>query len=50
MEIKNNLTVTRGEVGEGDNRGRREGSSKGACIKDPWTKTTGSGEAGREED
>ena len=42
MEIRNKLTVTRGEWGEG--RGmtgkEEEGSSQGTCIKDPWTRTT----------
>ena len=41
MEIRNKLTVTRGERGEG--RGmtgkEEEGSSQGTCIKDPWTRT-----------
>ena len=41
MEIKNKLTVTRGEGG-GDQQGKEgEGSSQETCIKDPWTKTTG---------
>ena len=39
IEIKNNLTVTRGQVG-GDNGGRGEGFS-GTTIKDTWTKTRG---------
>ena len=42
---------------EGNNGGKREGSSKGTCIKDPWTRTTGGeiecgrgvGEQGRRE-
>ena len=38
MEIKNKLTVTRGE-GEGNKRGKREGSSQGTCTKDAWIKT-----------
>ena len=36
MEIKNKLTVTRGELGE-DNEG------KGTCTKDPHTRTMGWG-------
>ena len=36
MEIKNNLTVTRGE---GRERTKEEGSSQGTCRKDSWTKT-----------
>ena len=35
MEIKNKLTVTRGEVG-GDNGGGE--GHQGTCIKDTWTK------------
>ena len=38
MEIKNKLTVTRGE---GDNRGKKGKSHQGTCIKDPWTKPKG---------
>ena len=34
MEIKNKLTVTRGEV-EGDNGGK---GCQGICMKDTWTK------------
>ena len=37
MEIKNNLTVTRGEVG-GDNGGKRGKGHQGTCIKDTWRK------------
>ena len=44
MDIKNKVTVTRGE-GEWVTGERREGSSRGKSIKDPWTKTTG----GRED-
>ena len=40
IEIKNKLTVTRGEVG-GDKGGKGEGLS-GTCIKDMWTKPKGS--------
>ena len=42
MEIKNKLTVTRGEVG-GDNGGKREKDYQGTCIKDTWTKPKGVG-------
>ena len=44
IEIKNKLTVTRGEVG-GDNEGER---FSGTTIKDTWTKPrwSGIGEAG----
>ena len=38
MEIKNKMTVTRGEV-EGDNRGKKWKGRHGTCIKNPWTKT-----------
>ena len=41
MELKNTLTVTRGEVGGGTQGKEGEGSSQGTCIKDPWTKMTG---------
>ena len=41
MEIKNKLTVIRGEMG-GDNGGKK-GKGQGTCIKDPWTKTKGRG-------
>ena len=37
MEIKNKLTLTRGEVGE-DNGGKRGKGCQGTCIKDTWTK------------
>ena len=37
MEIKNKLTVTRGE-GEGHNGGKK-GKGQRTCIMDPWTKT-----------
>ena len=55
MEIKNKLTVTRGER-EGGQWGKEgEGSSQGTFVKDPWTKTTGAGlnvggEVGRAEE
>ena len=39
-EIKNKLTVTRGE-GQGDNRGKKGKGHKGTGIKDPWTKPKG---------
>ena len=35
IEIKNKLTVTRGER---DNRGKKGKGHQGTCIKDPWTK------------
>ena len=38
MEIKNKLTVTKGEVGGGK---RGEGASQGTCIEDPWAQTLG---------
>ena len=41
MEIKNKITVTRGEWG-GDTRGKK-GKGQGTCMKDPWTWTTGWG-------
>ena len=40
MEIKNKLTVTRGE---GENRAEKEEGHHGTGIKDPWTKTMGGG-------
>ena len=43
MEIKNNLTVTRGEGG-GDNGCREEFS--GTTIKDTWTKPRRGGSEG----
>ena len=39
MEIKNKLTVTRGDGG-GDNGKRRQGD-QGTCVKDSWTKPKG---------
>ena len=42
MEIKNKLTITRGEVGW-DNGGKMEKSCQGPCLKDPWTKPKGVG-------
>ena len=39
IDIKNNLSVTRGEVGE-DNEGRGEGFS-GTSKKDTWTNELG---------
>ena len=42
LEIKNKLTVTRGEVGRGSWWGKREGFS-GTTIKDTWTKLKGGG-------
>ena len=39
MEIKNNLTVNREEVGE-DNGGERAEGISGATVKDTWTKPT----------
>ena len=42
MEIKNKLTVTRGERERG-NRGKKGKSCQGTCIKDPWTKPTWEG-------
>ena len=49
MEIKNKLTVTRGERGGGYRGKEGEGSSQGTGIKDPQTKTMGWGmiECGR---
>ena len=41
IEIKNNLTVTRGEVGR-DDRERGEAFSE-TTIKDTWTKPRGAG-------
>ena len=38
IEIKNNLTVTRGEVG-GDNGAKRGKGFSGTTIKDTWTKS-----------
>ena len=46
-EIKNKLTVTRGEKGR-DNRGKKGKGHKGTCIKDPWTQPkVGRNEGGR---
>ena len=36
-EIKNKVTVPRGEV-RGDNGGKRRTGHQGTCIKDTWTK------------
>ena len=41
-EIKNKLTVTRGEVG-GDNEGESVKGFSGSAIKDTWTKPSGGG-------
>ena len=38
MEIKNKLTVTRGEVGREVTGGKKGKGCQGTCIKDPWTK------------
>ena len=43
MEIKNKLTVTRGEVVRGQWEKEGKGSSQGTCIMDPWTRTTWQG-------
>ena len=43
MEIKNKLTVTSGMGGEGQQVKEGEGYGQGTCIKDPWTRTMGSG-------
>ena len=40
IEIKNKLTVTRGEGG-GDNGGRKGKGHQGTCIMDTWTKPKG---------
>ena len=46
MQIKNKLTVTRGEEEEGNGVMKRK--SQGACIKDTWAKSMwGSIECGR---
>ena len=37
IEIKNKLTVTRGEVGQ-DNGIKKGKRCQGVCIKDTWTK------------
>ena len=39
-ETRNRLTVTREESEEWK---RREGTSQGTCMNDPWTWTTGCG-------
>ena len=39
-EIKNKLTVSRGEV-QGDNAGEKGEGFSVACIKDTWTKPNG---------
>ena len=36
MEIKNKMTVTRVEKGEGQ-QGKKGKGRQGTCIKDPWT-------------
>ena len=41
-EIKNKLTVTRGE-GERDNRGKKGKGDQGTCIKDTWRVGSGGG-------
>ena len=43
IEIKNKLTVSRGEEGGRGRKGGKEekGQSQGTCVKDPWRKTTG---------
>ena len=40
MEIKNKLTVTRGERDSGEKQGK---GHQGTCIKDTWTKPKGVG-------
>ena len=40
MEIRNKLTVTRGE-GQGDNGAKKGKGHQETWIKDPWTKTMG---------
>ena len=42
IEIKNKLTITKGEVG-GNFGGIRQKRCQGTCIKDPWTKPMGLG-------
>ena len=42
MEIKNKLTVTRGEQ-SGNNGAKKGKSHQGTCIKEPWIKTPGRG-------
>ena len=41
IEIKNKLTVTRGEI-ERDNGVKKGKGHQGTCIKDLWTKPKGS--------
>ena len=41
MEIKNELTVTRGDGG-GGKQGKQGKGNQGTCIKDTWTKPKGS--------
>ena len=48
IEIKNKLTVTRGEW-DGDNGGKKQKGHQGPCIKDPKTKTMAGIQCGREE-
>ena len=50
IEIKNKLTVTRGEQ-ERDNGGKWEKIHQGPCIRDTWTKPKGvsSNIGGRDE-
>ena len=43
MEIKNKLTVTRGEGEEANGDGEKGKPHQGTCSKDPWTKTIGGG-------
>ena len=45
-EIKNRLTVTRGEVG-GDNGAKRGKGFSGTTIKEAWAKPRGGGIEGR---
>ena len=40
MEIKNKLTVSRGDGNNGAKKGK---GCQGTHIKDPWTKLTGQG-------
>ena len=44
-EVKNKLTITRGEV-ERDNGGKRGKGHQGICIKDTWTKPKERSESG----
>ena len=43
MEIKNKLTVTRGEE-KGGQPGKKGKGHQGTCIRNPWTKAMGDGE------